>query len=229
MGLDAVELVLEVEERWGLSLCDEEVQNMATVGDLVAIIQSRIEAAQSPQCRTLPAMLAVRQATREATDDAHLSVRPLDRLADRLTPAQRKRLWAQLPQLIGTTPPPLRRPRWLRRVLHTTLAALLAAAIAVAIYIDQRIWPLSVASAASLAAAAYAVTGVAKFEPPPHMSTFWQIALRIVGRGAATKSTHRRDAGEILETLRPIIVDTLGVDADEITFEARLVDDLGMA
>ena len=40
-SLDATELVMNLEERFGMAISDEEAQAMATVGDVVSYIESR--------------------------------------------------------------------------------------------------------------------------------------------------------------------------------------------
>lgn len=40
-SLDAVELVMDVEDEFGISFTDEETQTLQTVGDLVKLIDSK--------------------------------------------------------------------------------------------------------------------------------------------------------------------------------------------
>ncbi len=43
MGLDAVEIVMDVEDHFGIVIDDDEAGRMRTVGDLVALIRSRVD------------------------------------------------------------------------------------------------------------------------------------------------------------------------------------------
>ena len=40
-SLDAIELVMDVEDEFGISFTDEETQTLQTVGDLVKLIDSK--------------------------------------------------------------------------------------------------------------------------------------------------------------------------------------------
>ncbi len=41
MGLDSVELVMEVEDEFGMKLSDQEAESVHTVADLVELVMSR--------------------------------------------------------------------------------------------------------------------------------------------------------------------------------------------
>ena len=42
MGLDGIELVMEVEDEFGITIPDSDMEEMRTVGDLVAICFDRV-------------------------------------------------------------------------------------------------------------------------------------------------------------------------------------------
>ena len=50
----------------------------------------------------------------------------------------------------------------------------------------------------------------------------------MTGITAATKQLHLDPDHAILDELRPIVVDTLGVDGSEVVLTARFIEDLGM-
>src|SRR5664280_544509 len=60
MGLDAVELVMAVEEKFGISISDEEASNAPTVGDLEKLVRARLEIADADSCLSQRAFHLIR-------------------------------------------------------------------------------------------------------------------------------------------------------------------------
>jgi len=54
------------------------------------------------------------------------------------------------------------------------------------------------------------------------------MTAKLVGATVATKNLQLRTADNVLNELRPLIVDVLGVGADEVVPAARFVEDLGV-
>ena len=106
MGIDFLELTIEVEERFGVTLAPEDGPELATVGGLVDAVRRRLRAGEQTGL-TLRAWFQIRELLREVAGDPDFRVRPSERLVDRLTPARRRDLWRRLPAAFGGTPPPL--------------------------------------------------------------------------------------------------------------------------
>lgn len=227
MGLDIVELVMDVEDHFGISIRDAEAQHIRTVGDLVSLIQSRIEAAHLATCPTLSSFLCLRTCAREITSNGQLRMRTKTRVVDVLLPTQRRQLWKRLEGILGTPPPALRRPPFLRKALVGTVFVLIILAMACASAIDWAILPLTLALAALVAFVTHFTTVRFRTYPPVELATFGSVAKRIAGSRVATERLHLRTFDAILADLRPIVVDALGVDENEVVAEARFVEDLG--
>jgi len=228
MGMDSVEIVMDVEDHFGISIQDSEAEQVQTVGDLVALVHARLAAAQREYCPTLPAFLSLRRATRVALADESARLRPRDAVTTILSPTQRRALWKQLPDLMGTSPRPLRRSTLMGRILVAlSLAALLLAVIS-ALAIDLRTLPLTIFAAVGAIASLHFVTVPFRSIPPDGWMTFGEITTKLVGVRVATKMIHLRNDDEILNELRPLLVNVLGVDACEIVPPARFIEDLGM-
>ena len=228
MGLDAVELVMDVEDHFGISIQNSEAERVRSVGDLVALVQSRIDAAHAATCPTLSSFLQLRSCAREIANDNRLHIRASTRVVDALTRSERQRLWDRLHDLLGTAPPSLRRPPAMRKVLVVLVLAAIISAIATAAAIDLAILPLTLALAAIITLVLHFLTVRFRIVPPDALTTFGAISKRIAGVTVATKQLHLRSLDEILDELKPIVADTLGVDASDVVSTARFIEDLGM-
>jgi acyl carrier protein len=228
MGLDGVELIMEVEDHFGITIADGEAEQMRTVGDLVALVRSRIEAAASSRCLALPGFLELRRVVREVRSDPTVRLKPSQPVIDRLSAPQRRRLWRRLPELLRTEPTPLRRPRAMRRILAAIAWALIFAAIAAAAAVDWAILPLTLLLAGGLVLLLDVSTAPLRVVPPDGWATFGEITRKIVGLKAAFKHRELPDEASVLAELEPIIVNVLGVDRRKVVPSARFVEDLGV-
>ena len=52
MGLDGVELIMAVEEKFGISISDEEAQRVLTVGDMKRLVRAKLDITDSASCLT---------------------------------------------------------------------------------------------------------------------------------------------------------------------------------
>lgn len=227
MGLDANEIVMEVEDHFGITIADDEAADVRTVGDLVALIRGRFVATASPQCLALPAFLSLRALIREVAGDPTLRVKPSDGIVGCLSPKQRRRLWRRLPELLGTAPPPLRRARPVRVALACVSVALVVAAVAV-VAIDLVFLPFTLLTALVLVVLLYLMTAWLCNVPPDSLTTLGDITLKIVGRSATVKQHDLPDDQSVLAELKPIIAEQLGIDSEEVVLSANFVEDLGL-
>lgn len=226
MGLDGVELVIEVEDHFGITIQDATAEGIRTVGDLVELVHDRLSNAQRTHCASLPAFLSLRTTVRESTGNKTLRIRPRDKIVEVLTPTQRCELWKRLPNLIGKTPPQLRRPPALRYTLTVMALALLSFAMWSAALIELQILPLTLAVAGFAIYCLHLCTLRFRVTPPQGYQTFGEITRRIVGTTAATKQLSLRSFDDVFLELRPIIAETIGVEKGEVVLTARFIEDL---
>lgn len=228
MGLDAVQLIMDVEDHFGISIQNSEAERLRSVGDLVALVQSRVNAAHAATCPTLSSFLLLRSCVREIANDDRLRVRTSTRVVDALSSSERQRLWNRLHEFLGAAPPRLRRPRVMRKILLFLVLASIVSAMASAAAIDLAVLPLTLALTAIFTIVLHYVTLPFRIVPPDGLTTFGAISQRIAGVTVATKQLHLRSLEEILNEVKPIVVDALGVDASEVVPTARFIEDLGM-
>lgn len=227
MGLDAAELIMEVEDHFGISLADSECIKVRTVGDLVEVCRQRIAASLSKRCFTLPCFLSLRRDVRAVTADPTFRIRPNQRIVDRLSPYDRRALWLRLAAIGERGPLLLRRPRILTVCIWIT-AAFASCMWMIAVY-NHREWNfLSVPVGLFTLFVLFAATRSFQTELPASLATFGDVARWIASWHVALKPTESADPTVILNELRPIISEQLGVSLDDIIPTATFVEDLGM-
>ncbi len=229
MGLDGVEIVMEVEERFGVTLSDEETGGVRTVGDLLGLLESRVARRQAGECLSLPAFLQLRRAVREVTQFDR-RIRPSDLVTDVLDEEQRRQLWDRLPVLLNSYPTGLARPSHIERRIWIGVFAVSGTTLWLTAQSYDFGWALLALGLAFVLSAIffYRVTEPLCTEPMKGYATFGDLTLRLVGREATTVGFPANSNDLLFAELRQVIVDQLGVDPDKVTRDARLVEDLGL-
>ncbi|MGD9791433.1 MAG: phosphopantetheine-binding protein [Phycisphaerales bacterium] len=109
MGLEVVEIVMEAEDRFGVSLPDAELEHVRTVADLSALIWSRLPRS-SGVCPTMHEFFEIRRKVVATTRLDRRTVRPTTRIAD-LFPTHLRRSWKRLRKLDRRVPQLVASPR----------------------------------------------------------------------------------------------------------------------
>lgn len=103
MGMENVELMMSVEERFDLEIADEDAERFVTVGDLYEFLSRTLSDATPRSCETQRAFYHVRKALMRTAEVPRWYVRPARRLDDLLSafPAKRKLALRRLQNEIG--------------------------------------------------------------------------------------------------------------------------------
>ncbi|HZY84774.1 MAG TPA: hypothetical protein VFE78_08080, partial [Gemmataceae bacterium] len=113
---DLAAVVMEIEEKFGLTLPDEEAERIRSMGQLYDFVHARVARGQAQVCVTSAAFYRLRRALGEVCGVPRACVRTRARLEDLLPLADRQRHWQELQARLGNLYlPPLRRPAWLAR------------------------------------------------------------------------------------------------------------------
>jgi len=227
MGLDSAELVMNVEDVFGITISDSDASEMCTVGDLVSLCIDRIHAAKTMQCPVLACFLSLRQLVRDIRNDPDFRIGPRDKVEERLNESERQLLWRRLPDLLQTAPRELQRPPWVRRLLVLVVLGFLILLMCLV--------PWQASTLLLIVYATYAfgmilnwLTIGSRILTPDGYGTFGEIAKRIVGLNMATNPPDNSDYGSVFSIVRRIIIEQLGVDEDEVVPTARFIEDLGV-
>ena len=113
MGLDLVELVMDVEYTFGIKVSDAKASECKTVGDLYDIVVEQLEVKSfraAPTCHSRRAFYALRHGLMTALQVPRQAIRRRSRLGQWLPWRQRRRLWRQVGEATGVQLPALVRP-----------------------------------------------------------------------------------------------------------------------
>jgi acyl carrier protein len=227
MGLDAVEIVMDVEEHFGVTIRNEDAGTIRTVGELIDLIEDRVKRREAAGCLSLPWFLKLRRLTREAAQQPGLRIRPSNRVDRVLRANQRKQLWLGLDGYLGAALPELRRP-----IPISAIVILMAIASPVFLAISGITLQTNLAVASIICAVGavllMTVTQRLKVIPPRGYQTFGAITQRLVGLEAVTNGNLAADRELILKDLAQIVSNILNVKSERVTPEARFIEDLGV-
>jgi hypothetical protein len=109
-----VEVMLGIEEKFDITLPDEEAEKIHTMGQMYDYVFARVARGQAQVCFTSAAFYRLRRALGEVCRVPRELVRPQARLEDLIPLNDRARYWQELQvRLGGLHLPRLRRPAWL--------------------------------------------------------------------------------------------------------------------
>jgi acyl carrier protein len=234
MGLDSVELVMEVEEAFGIKISDERACEIRTVGDLYETILDlrRDSLSRKGICLSAATFYRIRRAVCAELGLNPKSVRPRTTLESTITRRHRRPIWARLEAALKLKLPRLARPKWLV-VVAVVVSGAMAGWIGL---LGYRAWGAD-GGAATFMVALFASTVVAAWATLPFetrfrpaFTTYGGLSRVVLAHNYATLGTDLEswDATEIWEAMKTVIVEQLEVKPEAVTRDARFVDDFGM-
>ncbi len=228
MGLDSVELILEAEESFGISLADDEMVKIVTVGQFYDAIMRELPRPEKKFCLSAVAFHRLHQPLLTVTGRNRGEVRPSTRLDTLIPSRQRKAAWKKIQRLSGLRLPPLHLPTWAISVI------LACVVLVVVVGVFSLEWPLSYVSIVpgfvAFFLACWIVDAFFGTGLPSHFQTVGGLTKAVLAKNFAKLSGEiaNYDRNEVWESVRILVADQLGVEIEKITKEARFVADLGM-
>lgn len=227
MGMDGVEILVEVEDAFGVALDDRRVADVRTVGDLVDLVHAVAPRASQERCLSALAFWRLRAAL-GALGVARSRVRPRTPLGEvvwstELCASQRRAAWRRLADELGLDLPPLVRSRALVAVITTAcLGALVGVLLAGS--------PAWFAAAAAVGLALLLAVATRPLRGTPPVATVGDLARTLVVRQAAriVAPAGGFTRAQVEAIVRRIVAEHQGLPLQRVTLEARFVDDLGI-
>jgi acyl carrier protein len=232
MGLDTVELVLDLEDRFGVTLPDAECGRTRTVADVAALVLTHMPRAAT-ECPTAARFYEVRRAMVEHLGVPRGRVRPRTPVAEFAHPGTRSE-WNALRRAERQIPELTRSPRGDRASAVLTLA-LLGLTFAGLAWVGVRVsgWAvlgvLPVALGVLVAGLAWAASRLAR-HAPAGVATVGDLVRATAPLPPPGGSPGERLIAEqrVLEEVRRMVASTVGLPVEQVRAESRLVEDLKM-
>ena len=232
MGLDAVDLLLQIEESFSITIDDEEASRIRTVGDLHNLVVSKLRPASSRQCLTSHVFYRLRSTIGGEFGVQRQIIDPCIE-TDSLIPIKRRReAWRVLSRRLTWGLPGLRRPGWLVGSFYIGFIVAISFAIIagnIGILSVPVAWALGLLTIAGCWIG-YMVTIPFAVHVPDNSRTIAELVqstLQLNFRRIAEdrQAWNERDVWQVVQA---IVVDELGVLPSNVTADARFVEDLGI-
>lgn len=232
MGLDGVEIVMEVEKTFGIALEEEETSHVETVGDMFELVLSKLEIKEDDRCLSSMAFYHLRRALMEEFNIPRKAIR-LETPFEELVPAEnRLERWQDLEKRVGVSLSRLVLPRpieWGIGIASFVVAA--ASGLATALIFHKP-------EAGFVFIPVFLVTLIClhvcydhkRVVIPYSFKTVRDAVLSVLTLNIKKFRDLKADWGkeEVWHIIRGIIVERLRVDPSEVTPSARFYQDLGV-
>jgi acyl carrier protein len=236
MGLDLVELAIEVEKSFGITIVNEDASNIITVGQLYDYVLAKLPAQETRRCLSAGAFYEFRRALIAQFAVKPGEIRPSTLIGSIIPEPKRTSDWELLARRLDWRLPPLVRPAWMSTALLGILLGWVAATIAVwgrTTGFSLRAFPLAVAC---ILFGSISLSVVALQFTTPFATRFSQECLTVRGAVQAALALNYGKLStqgpgwnreEVWECLRTIIVEQLGVAPEQVVESAEFVKDFG--
>jgi acyl carrier protein len=229
MGLDLVELIIEVEEAFGFSIPDYEASRITTVGDLYEYILKHRFQGKSEACLSSVAFYKIRKGMMSTWHIPRKEIRLSSKISS-LIPKSHRSAWKDLEKTILLQLPGLTRPISLK-ILATL--AIIGISIMVMIMLSTilnwfSLWPALFAAGAT-GYLLYKITEPFEINIPSAFSTVEKLTKKVLSAnyGKISDECNRSNDKEVWQSLQTIISEFLAIRVIDIKKESHFVKDLG--
>jgi acyl carrier protein len=232
MGLDSVELILEVEKTFGITIADADAEKIRTVSDLQALVRKQLEGKTTTACASSFIFYSLRRVLMQELDLPKTAITPQTALKDIIPRKDRRVWWKKIATATVWAFPALR----LREPYATLLSVFALVSIIgtvgfalamVWFFDDTKWWWLLPVGALLFCWLLYALLR-------PLRTSFPQKYVRNLCERllVLNYSTVRNEKGlnqkEVEMVLMQVIADRTGIPVEEILPEHSFTDDLGV-
>jgi len=228
MGLDAVELVMAVEQRFGITLDDESALSCTTPGDLVNCVFSKLETEGATGRLSAHAFYALRRELVRTFGFERRRIAPDTPLENLWSPNQRRWAWHRLGvALQSKTWIQLEHPAWLQAVMiGLSILTLFLVLVSRSFITPWLSAPLGLAIIVGL----FQATKPLARELPKRIRTVGQLSEFLVGAAPRLFEPNGRrwTRPEVAKVIREIVIEELGIKPNEYREDASFVKDYGV-
>lgn len=235
MGLDSVEILMEVEDAFDIRFEDADAEKLRTPGDLIEAVLGKIGQADAEACLVQRAFNLLRRVLMRHLPLKRRDIIPSARLADLVPKPERRKLMARLATDLGAGAlPQLVRPRWLFALLSgLSIAPGIVLAVIWSKSDPTRSWGMALLLGGVMAA----VTGFLCAKATVSLRTEFPPLIATVGNFSIWIMAHKKDLSELSPSrwtreqvaarVREIVTEQLGCKG-KYREDADLVRDLGI-
>jgi hypothetical protein len=228
MGLDGVELLMNLEEAFGVEITDEEATNCKTPRMVIDLIVSKLNGAEGRVCRSQRAFYIIRRLLVRTFGLERKSIRPDTRLREFFPEPRQKELWDQLKAAL--TPgnwPPLKLPLWMSRCVLALCIAVFPVGVIIGL-----LWPGQVGVALGFGVVLVVLAAIIAFSVTrpyctcvPASIVFIRDVIPYAMTSDPTIGWTRR---EVSTVVKRITMDQLGLYEASYTEDSRFIEDFHM-
>jgi acyl carrier protein len=222
MGLELVELVISVEERFGIELPDEVAEKLTTPRKLIDYVCRAVSAPDEGRCLSQRSFYRVRRIFANALNIDKRTISPAMHLESLLPLERRRALWPELARAIGARSS-LRRPAWLTGSIAAASGIVFVATVAT---VKESRFVLAALAAAAVGTLAAVVTRPAAVRIDV---TVGALAVEAIPTMVAVDEAYGRPTrytrNDVAEMCRALIREQLGIK--DFSDDADFIKDLG--
>lgn len=225
MGLDGVELVMAVEEYFGIELTDADVEKIITPRDLIEVVLGKMQATEWSVCLTRRAFYTLRRVLMQDFRCKRADITPNARLESLVPRPNRRLAWQQMKSSLQAQRwPRLGRPAGVLIALGVLFAG-------VAVVPSFWGWPFWTRMLLAMMAwsSAMTLTRPLCVEFRKDLATAGGLANYLVAAAPKIFEPQGREwsRADVAEAIRPIVITQLGLKPEQYREDARFVQDLG--
>ena len=232
MGVDSIELVLEVEEHFSIKIPDKDASKFETVGALYDyVVEHTSIVTSSSTCLSAATFYALRRATRALGFRGRL--RPRDSTANVLPDVEQREYWSQLQKLSNLKLPDLERPFWLVTICALLVVAVSGLVAAIVMLLTQSaLYCLVSLCVAFIVARLIAEMATLRYavDLAENCLTLRTLSESALAMNFQTLSDRYNGANkqDVWVALRSIVAEQLALSVDDVKPNSHFINDLGM-
>jgi len=221
MGLDAVELIIVIEDEFQIALSDEEAFKCETPNLLTDLVYSKLRKSPSEPCPAMHGFYIVRKILTEQFTIPRAAIKPDTKLTDLFNKPSLIVIWQKLLATLSngnTINAPLEKPPWIKISIFVSSLIVFATAL---LLTDSAILAFFVACFNSIILSVATLS--LKTELPKNFHTVKDL-IPIV----STLDTRVWTREQVYNRVKILVIEQLGIDADKVLADTHFITDLGM-
>lgn len=228
MGLDSVELVMEIEESFDIIIPDEDASKILTVGDMHSYVIDKLkQSGLESGCATQRAFYLLRRNIIKELSPTQKKIKPKDLTECYFPKKDRKRSWKKYKNRLKLKFPNLQRPRWLVNVLiiiYITMSILYIFKQSV----SNHPWVLTfILYSIVFCYVSSILTGPFARNIPSECKTLGGFTKTLLAKNTKEIGLSRFLKSDVWDILCFLTSYQLGIEPETIKPESRFVEDLG--